>query len=49
MIDKFASQIDQHTKGDIAKTVTADFTTTSPVERVASQITLMESVKKYFN
>lgn len=48
LINGFASQIDQYTKGDIAKTVTADFTTTGPAERVASQITLMESVKSYF-
>lgn len=49
LIEEFASQIDQHTKGEIAKTITANFTTTGPVERVASQITLMESTKKYFN
>jgi hypothetical protein len=49
LIEGFASQIDQHTKGEIAKTITANFTTTGPVERVASQITLMESAKKYFN
>ena len=49
LIEGFASQIDQHTKGDIAKTITANFTTTGPVERVASQITLMGSTKKYFN
>lgn len=48
LIGDFSSQIDKHTKGDIAKTITADFTTTGPVERVASQITLMESVKSYF-
>ena len=48
LINGFASQIDRYTKGDIAKTITADFTTTGPVERVASQITLMESVKSYF-
>ena len=48
LIGDFASQIDRHTKGGIAKTVTANFSTTGPVERVASQITLMESVKSYF-
>ena len=48
LIGDFASQIDRYTKGDIAKTVTADFSTTGQVERVASQITLMESVKSYF-
>ena len=48
LIGDFASQIDRYTKGGIAKTVTADFSTTGEVERVASQITLMESVKSYF-
>lgn len=48
LIDNFASQIDKYTKNDIAKTITADFSTTTSVERIASQITLMESVKSYF-
>ena len=48
LIDDFASQIGRYTKDDIAKTITTDFSTTSQVERVASQITLMESVKSYF-
>ena len=48
LIDDFASQIGRYTKDDIAKTITADFSTTGQVERVASQITLMESVKSYF-
>ena len=48
LIDDFASQIDNYTKDDIAKTITADFSTTTSTERIASQITLMESVKSYF-
>lgn len=48
LISGFTAQIDRYTKNDIAKTITADFTTTTPAERIASQITLMESVKKYF-
>jgi len=48
LIDEIASLIDKYTEGNIAKTITADFSTTSAVERVASQITLMESVKSYF-
>ena len=48
LIDDFSSQIDKYTKNGIAKTITSDFTTTGPIERVASQITLMESVKSYF-
>lgn len=48
LINDFASQIDKHTKDNIAKTIFSDFSTTGSVERVASQITLMESVKSYF-
>ena len=43
----FSDSIQKYTKGDIAKTIAADFTTT-PVTRIASEITLMESVKSYF-
>ena len=48
LMGDFAAEISKNTKGDIAQTITADFTTTSPIERIASQITLMESVKTYF-
>jgi hypothetical protein len=49
LIGGFATQIDQFTKGDIAQVITADFSTTGPVERVATQITLMKSVEHYFD
>ena len=49
LIGEFSLQINQNTKGGIANVITADFTTTGPVERVVSQVTLMESVKSYFN
>lgn len=45
----FTAQINDATKGDIAKTITADFTTTGTTERIASQITLMETMKSYFD
>ena len=48
LINDFSSQINKYTKNGIAETITSDFTTTGSVERVASQITLMESVKSYF-
>ncbi len=48
VVNDFASQIERYTKDDIAKTITADFSTTKLEERVASKITLMESVKSYF-
>lgn len=44
----FSDSIQKYTKGDIAKTIAADFTTTTLVTRIASEITLMESVKSYF-
>ncbi len=48
LMDGFTAQIGQHTKGDIAKTITANFSTTEATERIASEITLMETVKSYF-
>ena len=45
----FTAQINENTKGDIAKTITADFTTTGVTERITSQITLMETMKSYFD
>lgn len=49
IIDSFASEIGQHTKDNIADIMTADFSTTAPSERIVSQITLMESLKSYFD
>ena len=49
LLNDFSKQIELHTKGEVAKTIAADFSTTTPVERIASQITLMESMKSYFN
>lgn len=49
LIAGFAAQIDEYTKEDIAKTITADFTTTGVTERITSQVTLMETVKTYFD
>ena len=49
LLNDFSKQIELHTKGEVAKTIAADFSTTTPVERIASQITLMESLKSYFD
>ena len=49
LIADFAAQIDEYTKDDIAKIITADFTTTGVTERITSQVTLMETVKTYFD
>ena len=43
LIGAFASQIEENTKGGIAQVITADFSTTGPVERVASQFWFFQS------
>ena len=49
LFEKFSAVIAENTKGDIAQLMTSDFSTTGPTERIASQITLMESLKSYFH
>ena len=49
LFDKFSAAIAENTKGDIAQLMTSDFSTTGQTERIASQITLMESLKSYFH
>lgn len=48
MMSDFTAKIESETKGDIGQTITADFTTTGVTERITSQITLMETLKDYF-
>lgn len=48
ILEDFSEGIAKNTTGEIAKTMRADFTTTGMNELVASQITLMETVKSYF-
>ena len=47
-VDSFSVKIAENTKGDIAEIIKADFSTTTQVERIASEITLMSAVKDYF-
>jgi len=47
-IDGFARQIDANTMNDVAKLIVADFSTTGAVERLASEIVLMETTKSFF-
>lgn len=49
IVQKFAEEISKSTKADLSAVITADFTTTGTVEKVASQITLMDTVKPYFD
>jgi hypothetical protein len=46
---EFAEQISGFTGKALVNNLTADFTTTTPTARVASQITIMESMKEFFN
>ena len=48
-VQKFADLIAKETKGDIAEVMTCDFSTTGMIEKMVSQITLMETVKPYFD
>ena len=48
IFSEFENQIRSNTKNKIADVITADFSTTGMTEKIASQITLMESVKSYF-
>ena len=49
LLNDFSALIVENTKGDVADMMTANFSTTSMDERIASQITLMETVKTYFD
>ncbi len=49
VIGGFTEQIKENTKAEIADMMQADFSTTGVNERMVSQITLMESVKTYFD
>ncbi len=48
-VEKFASLIGKETKGDLAEVMTCNFSTTGMVERMVSQIVLMDAVKPYFD
>ena len=47
-IDGFAAKIEANTQNDVAKLITADFSTTGTAERLASEIVLMETTKSFF-
>ncbi|MGY4385885.1 hypothetical protein ACVWYN_002933 [Pedobacter sp. UYP24] len=46
--ENFATEIQKNTNKTLVKSLTADFSTSTPVSRVATQTALMESVKPYF-
>ena len=49
LIPEFADKIRINTKGTIAETIIADFSTTTSYEQIASEITLMETTKAFFD
>ena len=48
LISGFTAEIDKYTNNGLATTLVADFTTTGTDERIASEVTLMDVVKPYF-
>lgn len=44
---EFTKQIAEHTGTDLINVLTSDFTTTTPVEKIASEITIMEAMEPY--
>ena len=48
LLNDFSACIARNTKGELADLMTANFSTTGITERIASQVSLMDVVKKYF-
>lgn len=46
---QFINQISDYTGKELTSVLTADFTTTTPTTKIVSEITIMETVKVYFN
>ena len=45
---EFTKQISEHTGTDLINVLTSDYSTTTPVEKIASEITIMEAMEPYF-
>lgn len=48
MFSEFTSQIAGYTGNELIENLTSNFSTTTSVEKIASQITIMETMKPYF-
>ncbi|MBO5709016.1 MAG: DUF4419 domain-containing protein [Bacteroidales bacterium] len=48
IIKEFAEMVNEKTKGSVASAIVTDFSTTTPVEAISSRITLLDTVKSYF-
>lgn len=49
IVSEFSKQVTEYTKGSIASDLVCDFSTTGPLERLVSKITLLDVVKDYFD
>ncbi len=45
---EFTRQIAEHTGSELINLLSSDFTTTTPVEKIASEITIMKTMEPYF-
>ncbi len=48
LFPQFTEQVKKHVGNNLVETLTCDFSTTTSLEKVASEITIMETVKPYF-
>lgn len=48
VFSQFSDQISKNVSNDLVETLTCNFSTTTPLEKIASQITIMEATKSYF-
>ena len=49
LFPQFTNQISDYTGNKLTAVLTSDFSTTTPTSRIVSEITVMETVKEYFN
>lgn len=49
VIGEFCEKVAQNTKGEVADKIISDFSTTTHVSKVVSQVVLMDSMQKYFS
>ena len=49
LVNNFSGLIKKNTLNDIGEIIECNYSTTGPVEKIASQISLMNSCEKYFN
>ncbi|MEM7182542.1 MAG: DUF4419 domain-containing protein [Spirochaetota bacterium] len=48
IISEFRKKMSEYTKGDLIEVLSANFTTTTEVEKIVNEITIMDTLKPYF-